>query len=51
MTKEEFQKAMDIACEIVESWPLWKQNLLQDSASPTVRNPREPVINESRLDD
>lgn len=45
MTKEEFRRQMDIAASIVEKWPLRKQNLLADNASPTVRTPREPVIN------
>lgn len=41
VTKEEFKRQMDIAASIVEKWPLWKQNLLADSASPTVRTPRK----------
>jgi hypothetical protein len=29
---------------IVSRWPKWKQNILTDSASPTVRVPRKPVV-------
>lgn len=45
MTEEEFQKQMDIATKLVNSWPLWKQNLLEQSSKPFVEVPREPVSN------
>lgn len=45
MTKEEFRKQMNIAVALVNSWPLWKQNLLEQSSKPTVSKPRKPVIN------
>lgn len=44
MSKEEFQKQMEIAKSIVESWPPWAQNLLEAYASPTVAVPRKPVV-------
>ena len=40
-----FRRAMERASKIVASWPLWKQNILVDSGSPTVRVPRTPVNN------
>lgn len=36
------------AVAIVNTWPLWKQNILENSASPTVRVPRLPVIVEEQ---
>ncbi len=29
---------------LVATWPEWKRNILRDSASPTVRVPRTPII-------
>lgn len=45
MTHDEFRKQLEHATKIVESWPKWKQNILEHSASPTVSVPREPVCN------
>lgn len=45
MSQEEFRRQMDIAASQVEKWPVWKQNILQDSLSPTVPVPRVPVDN------
>lgn len=45
MTHEELNKQFQIASEVVATWPLWKQNLLEDMSKPTVRTPREPVNN------
>jgi len=45
MSQEEFRKQLDIAASQVKTWPLWKQNILQDSLSPTVPVPRTPVDN------
>lgn len=45
MNSDEFQKHLNDARKIVESWPKWKQNILKHSASPTVSAPREPVCN------
>jgi len=45
MTKEEFAKQMAIAVKLVNSWPKWKRNLLEQSSKPTVEVPRKPVIN------
>jgi hypothetical protein len=28
----------------VSRWPAWKRNILTDSASPTVRVPRKPIV-------
>lgn len=55
MSREEFKKQYAIASALVESWPVWKQNILAISASPTVAVPRQPVDNrddsEQCLDD
>lgn len=29
---------------IVASWPAWKRNLLTDSANPSVRVARKPIV-------
>lgn len=50
MSKEEFDKQMQIAVDIVSSWPIWKQNLLEQSSKATVLVPREPVIDTIKED-
>ena len=50
LTKEEWSKQMEIAKKIVESWPLWKQNLLEQSSKPTVSVPREPIYDPDKND-
>lgn len=44
MTEKEFKKQLEIATKIVESWPLWKQNILEDSSKSTVSKPRPPIF-------
>ena len=39
----EFRKALERASEIVAGWPEWKRGILGYSASPTVREPRQPI--------
>jgi hypothetical protein len=34
---------MEKATALVNSWPEWKQHILQHSSSPTVTIPRKPV--------
>ena len=43
LTIEEVREQMKLAVKLVESWPLWKQNILEQSGKPTVDPPREPV--------
>ena len=43
MTKSEFQKKLDKASEIVESWPDWKKNSLKDSFRSRITTPRDEV--------
>jgi len=50
MTQEEFNRQMELATKLVESWPLWKQNLLEQSSKPFVSEPRKPVINKETCD-
>ena len=38
-----FIRSLERASKLVASWPLWKQNILVNSASPTVRVPRKPI--------
>lgn len=45
MSLEDFGKQYEIATSLVKQWPLWKQNLLEDSSKPTLTVPREPVDN------
>lgn len=40
-----FRKHLENASAIVATWPLWKQNILDISQSPTVKTPRKPVNN------
>jgi hypothetical protein len=42
---DEIKQAIKIATELVESWPLWKRNILKHSGEPTVYPPRKPVNN------
>jgi hypothetical protein len=37
------RKRIESATKLVKSWPLWKQNILVQSASPTVKVPRKPI--------
>ncbi len=47
MTIKELNEAVRIANALVADWPAWKRNILEDSASPTVAVPRQPVFNEA----
>ena len=42
------RKRVRAACEdtsrIVARWPKWKQNILENSSSPTVKTPRQVII-------
>lgn len=44
-TKEKIRKAIEHATKLVKSWPIWKQNILINSAKPQWDTPREPVDN------
>ena len=46
MSQEEFRKQFEIASALVESWPVWKQNIVEYSSKPTVSVPRTPVDNQ-----
>lgn len=43
MTSSEIWKRMQLATEIVKSWPEWKRGILEQSSKPTVKTPRKPV--------
>lgn len=45
MTEAQFRKRLEEIAVEVRKWPLWKQNILQDSLSPTVPVPRTPLDN------
>lgn len=45
MRQEEFRKQFEIASALVETWPVWKQNILEYSSQSTVSVPRTPVDN------
>ena len=47
MTHEEFRERLREAAAVVETWPKWKQNIVQDSLRPTFDVPREPVVNDT----
>jgi hypothetical protein len=47
MTKEQVLQRIESATKLVQSWPAWKQNILVQSAQPTVRVPRTPVNNQA----
>jgi hypothetical protein len=46
MSQEEFKKQFEIASALVATWPVWKQNILEYSSSPTVSVARTPVDNQ-----
>lgn len=45
MSATEFRMRLDAVTAEVEAWPIWKQNIIQDSLSPTVPEARIPVDN------
>ena len=45
MTEHEFREELNKASRLVSTWPAWKRNLLEQSASSTVLVPRTPVDN------
>ena len=45
MNEEEFAEQLEIASNLVSTWPVWKQNVLQLYSSPTVAEARLPVDN------
>lgn len=53
MTKSEFQKKLNEASKIVESWPDWKKNSLKDSFRSRNATPRDEIKlrAQSTLDD
>ena len=44
MTRREFQRKLDQASKIVESWPEWKKNTLKDSFRSRNTTPRDEVV-------
>lgn len=44
MSRDEFKRQQEIAQRVVQTWPEWKQNLLENSAKPTVNVARTPVV-------
>jgi hypothetical protein len=45
MSQEEFREQYALASAQIATWPVWKQNILETYASPTVAVPRTPVDN------
>jgi hypothetical protein len=50
MAKDEIYRRIESATKLVQSWPAWKQNILIQSAQPTVKIPRIPVDNKQEND-
>ena len=46
MTANEIYQRIKSARKLVQTWPAWKQNILVQSAQPTVKVPRTPVNNQ-----
>lgn len=46
MTLDEVREQMALASKLVATWPVWKQNILEQSGRPTVDVPRDPIVNE-----
>lgn len=46
LEEQQFAASLAAATAEVETWPAWKQNILRDSGSPTVRTPRTPVVHD-----
>jgi hypothetical protein len=44
MTKQELKEKLELASEIIESWPEWKKNSLKDSFRSRNSTPREEVV-------
>ncbi|MEI8373542.1 MAG: hypothetical protein WCJ35_12010 [Planctomycetota bacterium] len=47
MKENEIRQQIQIAVNLVKTWPAWKQNILIQSEQPTVRVPRTPVNNQA----
>jgi len=47
MKENEIRQQIQIAVNLVKTWPTWKQNILIQSEQPTVRVPRTPVNNQA----
>ena len=47
MTQSELRQKIKIAADHVRTWPAWMQNILVESAQPTVKVPRTPVNNQA----
>jgi len=45
MTKAEIREKIELANKLVESWPVWKRNILVNSSKSSVSVPRPPVDN------
>ena len=43
--REKFRKHIERATKIVNSWPLWKQNILGNIGKPNFDTPRKPIDN------
>jgi hypothetical protein len=39
-----FVDHLALAAKVVESWPAWKRNLLENSSKPTMSTPRTPIV-------
>ena len=46
ITREDIRRTIEAATREVESWPPWKQGILEHSAQPTSPR-REPIIYEA----
>lgn len=44
-TIKDIRRLLRPVVRLVDSWPKWKQNIIEQSASPTVSTPRKPVVN------
>lgn len=47
MNEKEVRQQIVKATKLVEAWPAWKQNILAQSAQPSVTTPRPPVNNQA----
>lgn len=49
--RTDFHRHIEHCSAVVKTWPLWKQNILAQSGSPTVPTPRTPITYEKTPED
>lgn len=49
ISHDEFRRHIAQATAIVETWPAWEQNMIENSLRPTMRRARQPILNQEAV--